>query len=152
MRKTSGRPWASRRRGVTLVEALAGAAILGTLLVCILVANARLTAQDRRSAERIEACRIADGLLGRWWSGGRRLARDAAGDVPGSAGWRWRMGVVTDEDAEVMDARIVRLEVFAPDTEGGTPAVGVELLLANEEDEDKVENGEDERAEGTDAG
>ena len=55
--------WPQRRHGVTLVEAVVGTALLGSLLVGILLADSRQRRQTWRGERRIKACAIADELL-----------------------------------------------------------------------------------------
>ena len=87
MKKRCATSWppASRkqRRALTLVEALAGTALLGTLLASVLIANARLTAQSRHAQQTIDACRLADMLLEDVWQGqgqGRNQAKTRNSD------------------------------------------------------------------------
>ena len=124
--RTFSRRWTG---GFTLVEALAGTAILGTLLAGIIVANARLISQASRARLRIEACEIADGLMERWWDKRDEFPRNEAGSVRGREEWRWRTGIVKNEAAEAMDAEVVALEVFAPGCRGTSPTARVEILL-----------------------
>ena len=124
--KTFSRRWAG---GFTLVEALAGMAILGTLLTTIVVANARLISQAGRAKLRVEACEIADGLLGKWWARRDDFPRNDSGDVPRHEGWRWRTRTIQNESAETLNAEVVTLEIFAPDWQDTLPTVRVEILL-----------------------
>ena len=126
-----GTSWKRSARGMTLIEAVAGTALLGTLLVTILVARAKLTAQGRRAELRIEACRLADELLESWWPDRRKIPRNGTGRIPGPGDWRWRTRVVDNRAAEEMDAEVIALEILAPGSEDGrdTPPVRVEILL-----------------------
>ena len=59
--------------------------LLGTLLVGILLADARTTRQTRRANERLEACQVADELLRAWWSDWdlwKNFPRGGSGAVP----------------------------------------------------------------------
>ena len=124
------RRWAS---GLTLVEAACAMALLGSLLVGILLAGARLARQQGRAERRIEAAGIADALLVGWWAKRDEFPRADAGAVPGRYGWRWRTQVVAGDDADAMNAEVVALEVFAPHaTPEDAPAIRVEVLLPKE--------------------
>jgi len=128
------RPWT---RGTTLVEAMAGTALLGTLLVTLLIAASRLGLQTARAERRIEACRIADRLLEGWWTMKRdEFPRNASGAVPGVQGWRWRTTEVSNGDAITLGGHVVAVDIFAPMEETGTPepAVRVELVLPEKSD------------------
>lgn len=97
--------------------------------MAILVSNARLTAQAGRAQRRIEACRIADELLEKWWPQRDRLPRDEGGRVSRRKGWTWRTRRVENEAAEAMDAQVIALEVFGPNDRLEAPATRVEILL-----------------------
>ena len=130
------RPAASRR-GATLIEALAGLAILGTLLVSVLLASGKMHRQRGRTAQRLEAVRVADRLLEGWWQKRDEFPRDGQGTVePGGDGraWSWRTTVVENEAARKLACEVVALEVFAPEAAaetpaGKAPACRVEVLL-----------------------
>ena len=122
------------RRGLTLVEALAAAAILGTVLAATVVAAARLQALGARADRRTEACRAADALLERWWPNRDKIERDGAGEVPNHKGWTWRTRSLRREDADRWGAAVVVVEVFAPNAADKEPAAKVEVLLPDERD------------------
>jgi len=132
--------WRQRRRGVTLVEAVVGTALLGSLLVGILLADARQRRQTWRAGRRIEACAVADELLEQWWRQPDSLPRSDSGSVSGHEGWTWRTHTATSRDARRMRAEVVVLEIFAPDLSQAQdsaaaavlsrePAARVELLV-----------------------
>jgi hypothetical protein len=124
----------SRRcgRGLTLVEALAGTAILGSMLVAILVGSARFQTLGARAERRIEACRVADRLLEHWWPHREKVPRNGMGEVPGCNGWTWRTRTAQNEDAGDLGAETVVVDVFAPNAGRDDPAVQVEILLPDE--------------------
>jgi len=130
--------------GLTLVEAACGMALLGSLLVGIILAGARLARQQGRAERRIEAAGIADALLAGWWANRDEFPRADAGDIPGRDGWRWRTQVVVRDETSALDAEVVALEVFAPQ---GAPedaaAIRVEILLPKEEREGQGRDGPD---------
>ncbi|MBE3070513.1 MAG: type II secretion system protein [Planctomycetes bacterium] len=127
------------RRGVTLVEAVAGTAILGSLLVSILIGASRFQAQAGRAERRLEACRAADGLLETWWAKREEFPRSAQGAVPGRDGWSWRTRVVESEEARALGGEVVALEVFGPAGGAGEAAVRVELVVAVKDEEERDE-------------
>jgi hypothetical protein len=110
-------------------------AILGGVLVAVLVAGARLTTQQGRAAQRLEACRMADGLLESWWPEREKLPRRGGGAVPGADGWSWRTLVVENAEAEALGAEVVALEI-ADARQPDAALVRVELLLARKADAD----------------
>ncbi len=70
-----------RRRGMTLIEAVVGTALLGSLLVGILTADSRQRRQTWRAERRIEACSIADEWLETWWPKRDRMPRSGGGPI-----------------------------------------------------------------------
>lgn len=132
--KRSGASWRRSTRGVTLVEAVLGTAILGSLLVSVLLAASRLHVQASRAESRIAACRVADGLLEAWWPKPDAFPRASEGAVAGSGGWSWRTRVVENAAARTVKAEVVALEIFAPGAGRETPAARVELLLPEKTD------------------
>ena len=98
----------SRCGGFTLIEVLAGLAILGSLLVGLVLARRSLIDQQLRADRKLVAIDLADALLTSWaaqsvgtatWLAS--IPRDDQGDIhealteddigdDGQAGWRWR--------------------------------------------------------------
>lgn len=138
MRGQSVARWRRSRRGITLVEAIAGSAILGSLLVAILLGAARLQAQAARAQRRIDACRVADRILEGWWAKRDEFPRRAEGSVAGRPGWTWRTQVVENESARALRGEVVALAVFGPDTREGEPVAQVAVFLPEKEDEGQV--------------
>jgi len=95
---------------MTLVEAVAGLALLGLLLVAILLAKARYTRQWARANLRGQAVAAADALLGQWRQAAFPM-KDESGYVDGTD-FAWRRNMVSDKSAAVMGLQVVRLEVF----------------------------------------
>jgi hypothetical protein len=132
--KRSRASWRRSTRGVTLVEAVLGTAILGSLLVSLLMAASRLHVQAARAEARIAACRIADGLLETWWPKPDAFPRRGQGAVAGLAGWSWRTQVVENGAARAVKAEAIALEIFAPGGGRDVPAVRVEVFVPEKTD------------------
>lgn len=101
--------------------------------MAILLARGRFVTRGRGVERSLQACRIADELLERWWTDRRKIPPRGTGEVPGHDGWRWRTRVVDNETAADLGARAVAVEILAPG-EGGDdgeppPAARVEILL-----------------------
>lgn len=131
MRSRSDRSWRrSRAGGLTLVEVLAALAILGTLLVSVLLAEARCRRQSAGARQRLESCRAADALLEQWWRDPGELPRSGQGDVPGHGELVWRTSVVENRDVRRLGGQVVRLEIRrrsgAPDEKA---TVSVDVVL-----------------------
>jgi len=131
MRTRPGTLWRPRARGATLVEAVAGTFLLGTVLVSILLAKGRLATQVRRAEDALQACQVLDEFLNLWWADRDLLPHDAFGDVPGRDGWRWRTRPAANDDADALDADVIEVAVFPPGASvEAEPAVSVEIVLA----------------------
>ena len=139
MSKRFGTSWRRRARGVTLIEVLAGTALLGTLLVSVLVARGKLAEQSRHAAARIEACQVLDEFMETWWPQHAGQAPEGAGDIACRPGWRWQRRIVPNEPAHALRAAVVAVEVFAPGAAGVEPAASVEVLMSYEEMKSKDE-------------
>jgi hypothetical protein len=124
-------------RGFTLVEVLAGSILLGTLLVTMLVANARLTNQAARAELRVRGCRIADQLLAQWWVDPGNFPCSDSGTIDASPGWRWQTTTLASTQAEALHAQAVRLSLFAPGDDLG-PTTVVEFLAPSTTQEENA--------------
>jgi len=118
---------------MTLIEALLGTALLGTLLVAILMAQSRLHRQSVRADSRLEACRVADKVLEGWWPKRATLSRSGTGAIEGQKNWTWRTRPRDDEAAKAMNMQVVVLEILAANSPELGPAVSLEILLPNEQ-------------------
>lgn len=145
--RTSSQHCRGRDRGLTLIEVLAGLALLAALLMTILTARSRAALQWSRANERIRAVEAADRLLSEWWQDPKSFPRAGEGVVAGVDGFRWRTRIVRNRVAERLSTEVVRLEVgrITPGGAGGdagsgrpTPAasaapIAVEVVLPVEE-------------------
>lgn len=120
----------SAGRGLTLVEVIAGLALLATLLASILVAFGSQAAQIRAARDRLRAVEMADRLLSEWSSQNAIPAVGTEQSLPGTNDWRWR--IVAGESAELESSGVssVRVDVFRS-KETGTDQVlaSVDLLV-----------------------
>src|SRR3954447_2506410 len=105
--RTSSRPPARRSnflrgrrqhpRGLTLVEVVAGLALLATLLVAVLTTKARVTRQWTHAQRKLQDVSAADRLLADWWPRRDDFPRQSSGTVPGDARLRWRTMTVRND-------------------------------------------------------
>ncbi len=121
-------------RALTLIEVIAGIAILGVVLVSIAMATGRLRRQSYLSSRRVEAYRAADELLAGWWSDLEKLPRNGSGVVPSHDNWHWRT-VTTETVIKNVDAEILTLEILQADSEE-IKLANVQLVLFLEKDEE----------------
>ena len=73
-----------RSSGLTLVEVLAGLALMGTLLVGLITARSRLVLQAQRAEQKIELTERAESLLSEWWQNPAGFPIDAEGTLTAS--------------------------------------------------------------------
>lgn len=111
-------------------------ALLGTLLVAVLMAGARLNRQRGRTALREEATGVADRLLEEWWANRDEFPRSDDGTVTAERPWSWRTRVVENKGAVPLGCEVVALEIFAGDEASAAadkteraPACRIEVLL-----------------------
>ncbi|MBI1368402.1 MAG: prepilin-type N-terminal cleavage/methylation domain-containing protein [Planctomycetes bacterium] len=103
----------SRRRwGFTLIEVLAGLAILGTVMAGAMIAKARCTRQLAQADRRLAAAAAADRMLEYWFADDKTLPRESSGNVPGESDMTWRTHTQRDESNRILKLAITRLEVF----------------------------------------
>jgi len=99
----------------TLVELLAGLAILGVLAASLVVARGRALRQWADADAKLRATRAVDAMVADWL--GQTGAREnipvpAAGPLEGVADCAWRTTWVADPAARQINAGVVRVEVF----------------------------------------
>lgn len=136
MRTKSGtfsppRPRRGGRAGLTLIEVVAGLALLATLLVAVLTTKARVTRQWATARQQLRATDAADALLSAWWLNPGQFPRDSHGLVPGEPGMAWHTRVVPNETLNRLDTTVVRLEVLdrGNDAAAGRVLASVEVVL-----------------------
>jgi len=115
--------------GMTLIETVAGLAILGTLISSLVVARSRYQHQWVLAGRRSEATVAADTLLSSWWAQPAQLPRNAAGKLTDKK-LRWQTHLV-DPSVDVLGVQIVRLEIFDDRTGTELPAAGSANSLAS---------------------
>lgn len=99
------------RSGLTLVEVVAGLALLVTLLVSILMAFGLHASQIRSAKDRLEATAVADKLLTAWMAGGTLPTvgeRELIDTEDGNTWWRIVEG---SGDRQPMGLHTIKLEI-----------------------------------------
>lgn len=120
------------RPGVTLIEVLAGLALLATLLAGLMSVQGRHARQGREAARRLEATAAAERLLSGWWLEVSELPRRGAGEVAGASGMTWRTQVTDAKLPEGLAGQVVRLEILESSQGENRVLTRVELLLPPE--------------------
>jgi len=122
-------------KGLTLIEALAALAILGTLLVSALLTEGRCRRQSAGAAARMAACRSADLLLEKWWAEPGSFPRDGGGEVSGGGDFTWRTSDVENEELARLGGELVRLEILpAGASQRVKPLVVVDVVLPRKDE------------------
>ena len=125
-----------RARALTLIEVVAGLAILGTLLVAVLLTDARCRRQSGLARRRMDAVRAADALLAKWWTDPGKFPRTAHGQLHPGSELAWRTLVIENEEIEQLGGQVVRLEVFRPrEAWREKPTVTVDVVLPTQNDQ-----------------
>jgi hypothetical protein len=99
---------------MTLLEVVAGLALLASLLGALVMAKARYVRQAAAADRRVEAVAAADELLAGWHQNPRSLPRELSGSgaVSGDRRLAWRLRPVANAGVEELGGRVVRLEVL----------------------------------------
>lgn len=113
---------------MTLVEVLAGLALLAALFGGTVAVKSRCARQARITAERRDAIRAADELLSAWWIDTDTLPRAGGGDVPGHPRLIWKTRPVGNTAAEALGGQVIRLEVTDSSSDA-QPLTAVEFVV-----------------------
>jgi prepilin-type N-terminal cleavage/methylation domain-containing protein len=116
-----------RRRGLTLIEIVAGLVVLAVLISALTIARGRFLRAWSQGQRKLEATAAVDRMLAGWIGGG---GGDDAIPVPGQGalngveGCTWRTNWMPEEGARRLGAGVVRLEVM----DGGRRVLAVEVM------------------------
>jgi hypothetical protein len=126
-----------KRTAITLVEVVAGTALLGTLLVAVLIADSKFERQSRRTKLHNEACVIANELLDSWWTDRKSFPRNDSGTVPHKHRWRWETktisSVTNDGSIDTIGETVTLLLFFCPSDaskHATDPLIRIDVLLS----------------------
>jgi hypothetical protein len=118
---------------MTLVEVVAGLALLGAVLVTLLQTKAALHRQRAEADRRIRAVDAADALLAGWHADGANVPHHGGGTAGADGAFHWTTRVVRRQRVEELTMDVVRLEVSGGDREVGVePDRGAHLLASVE--------------------
>lgn len=115
------------RSGLTLIEVIAGLAILSTLLVSVLIAISRHERQIKRAERVLDAANVADRVLAELLNHSSQINRQQAGTINNDeTSFRWE---ISDLRRNVVreDFRWMQLEVF--DQNSSQPLVTVAFVI-----------------------
>src|SRR5256885_8742802 len=121
-------PARAEARAATLIEALAGLVVLGTLLVSITIARGRFVRQRGVAEQKIAAAAAVDAMVSKWMAGsGSAIPLSDAGPLDGLPNHTWRTRVI--ENKSDLNASIIRLEVIS---KSNIPILTLDLLRHDE--------------------
>jgi prepilin-type N-terminal cleavage/methylation domain-containing protein len=122
------------RRAMTLIEVIAGIALLGTILATTVLAQARLLRQHQRALLKLQAVEAADRLLAQWSAEERTLPRQATGTLIPSPLVNWQTRPASDQADGALSISIIEFTaVAANEPTGMPPLIRVELAVPPEE-------------------
>lgn len=120
----------SDRNGLTLIEVVAGLALLALLAVTATVGFNRHRQQIELSSDRLAAVELADQLLADWYRIPERFPREGSGLAKlGDRQFLWKTQLVYDAMARSVFADKIRLTLHIP-ASGQRELVAVEVLVA----------------------
>ncbi len=118
------------RRGMTLIEVVAGIALLGTILTTTVMAQARLLRQHQRALVKLQAVEAVDRLLAQWSVEGQEIPVESSGVLLNSPAVSWRTRLKSEKTDGPLSVAIVELVASAAnDPPGIPPLVRVELAI-----------------------
>jgi prepilin-type N-terminal cleavage/methylation domain-containing protein len=104
----------SGRRGLTLVEVIAGLLLLATLLTFVLAAFKTHAAQIRAARDRLKASELAEGLLSEWMARNQLPPVGTQKPLSNTDGWMWRILANETQLSGPAPLRTVRVEICRP--------------------------------------
>jgi len=119
---------------MTLVEVVAGLALLGSLLAGLLMTKSALGRQRAEAERRLAAVRCADELLSDWRANGESVPRHASGRAGPDDVFTWRTRPLRVERVADMRFDVVRLELSADGVgsqRDDAVLASVDVLLSN---------------------
>lgn len=119
-------------QAATLIEVLAGLAILGSVTVALLLARGNLLEQHALAMRKLEAVQIADQVLAGWHAQDNAVPIDEQGEIESHPGWTWRTQMIDSPypiNDDALPTGTLKIELF--NTNSTTPqaaVITVELL------------------------
>jgi len=116
------------RTGATLIELVAGLALLALLGTALLMTRARLIHQRAEAESRLRAVAAADELLSAWHQGADSIPRQSAGTCF-EPSFTWTTKPIASSAAASLHAEVIRLEIL----KDSRPATSIDVVLHVEE-------------------
>lgn len=127
------RYWSKARRGVSLIEVLAGSALVGIVLVGAVLAHVRLERQRAMLLRKEAAILAADRMLSDWWKTPDAIPRRGHGPLSND-GLSWQVETIVDPVLEQLDVTKIAYIVL-DGVEFPTEIVRVEMVVPNPSEE-----------------
>ena len=133
MTSTKRHNFSKRSRGLTLIEVMAGLAIMGSLAVGLVLSRGKLLEQQQRALQTKQAVQLAGTLLNQWhqdsWA---MLPLDTTGDFDDLPHWHWETQTIDSPQLTEFNTQKVRLTIYAPPNPASNnlpqPATTIEIL------------------------
>lgn len=109
--------------GVTLIELLGALALMASVLVALLTAQARYARQSHETRLRLQAIEATDTLLTQWWTETGAIPAPESGWLDTDPPLAWRTHRIDRPDAQLLAAQIVLLDILRPTPPGISPGV-----------------------------
>jgi hypothetical protein len=120
-------------RALTLIEVVAGLALLVAIMSALLLAKSHWQRKLAESDRRLAATSAADGLLSAWWQNPKAFPIHSSGAVPEHGDMRWQTMLVGNSGVDRLGSKVVRLEIVPTDRDA-SPLCRVELVVPNPDD------------------
>lgn len=115
---------------MTLIEVVAGIALLGTILTTTVLAQARLLRQHQRALVKLQAVEAVDRLLTQWSVAGHEIPVGASGVLMETPLVSWRTRLQRAQTDGPLSVAVVELTAYAAsDPPDLPPLVRVELAV-----------------------
>lgn len=120
--------WRTSRTGLTLIEVIAGLALLGTLLVSTMLAYGRHVRQLKRAREQTLLLKKLDTLVTSWFLQEEALWIPAEGRLPDTPDYRWKRTLTRQSPRNQEGLLISRVEAWKATTSSDDqPLCAIEL-------------------------
>ena len=127
-------PATNARRAMTLVEVIAGIALLGTVLAVTVLSHGRLLRQHQRAQTKLQAVAAVDQLLSQWYAHGETVPAQSSGKLPGSPVVVWKTQRGRTQTSGAISVEVVELTAkIEGESPTLPPLVRIELALAPRE-------------------
>ena len=124
----------SRGRGLTLIEVVAGLALMSSILVAVLFLKSRYARQQALADHHLQSLAAADALLSAWWQTPAKFPRQGSGSIGSQPTLGWRTKPLPNSELTRLGCQIIRLEITDQSSSalGASDVVAVDVLLPTE--------------------